>query len=54
MAMQRTTAQALKQALRATAPKAAGRQVAQRSYSLLARQGSAAMPTRVGVSYLLQ
>ena len=50
MSMQRSTAQALKQALRATAPKAAGRQVAKRSYSLLARQGSAAMPTRIGVS----
>lgn len=46
MSFQRTTAQALKQAVRATAT----RSVAKRSYSLLARQGVAPMAARLGVS----
>lgn len=50
MSFSRSSASALKQALKATAPKA-GRQVAKRSYSLLARQApQAMMATRLGVS----
>ena len=51
MSFSRASSQALKQAIKATAPKAAGRQVAKRSYSLLSKQAPVAMAAaRLGVS----
>ena len=50
MSLSRTTQQALRQAVKAAAPRATG-QVAKRSYSLLSREApKAMMASRLGVS----
>jgi len=51
MSFSRASSQALRQAIKATAPKAAGRQVAKRTYTLLSKQAPVAMASaRLGAT----